>query len=203
MVHVTEDLVDDALDRAGDFERGMRHSLSDALDDDRRRRDRDHDDHDHRDHDDRHRDRDRDCGRDRDRDDGCDRDRHRDRGRDRDRDRDDNRHRDRDRGRDWDDNPHRDRDDNWDGDRDGPDRRPRATTVRRAGPPSREEEELAVLTERISLLADRLEQHRDDGRGMRTPGAVPPPRDAQGVDALRADLAALSARLDRLSDVAR
>ncbi|MFC3236275.1 hypothetical protein [Streptomyces nitrosporeus] len=181
MVHVTEDLVDDALDRAGDFERGMRHSLSDALDDDRRRRDRDHDDHDHRDHDDRHRDRgrdrdrdrDRDCGRDRDRDDGCDRDRH------------------------------RDRDGNWDGDRDGPDRRPRATTVRRAGPPSREEEGLSALTERISLLADRLEQHRDDGRGMRTPGVVPPPRDAQDVDALRADLAALSARLDRLSDVAR
>lgn len=48
MVHATEDLVDDALDRTGDFERGMRHSLSDALDDDdRHRHDRDHDDDEH------------------------------------------------------------------------------------------------------------------------------------------------------------
>lgn len=152
MVHVTEDLVDDALDRAGDFERGVRHSLSDALDDDDRgRRDRDRDD------------RDRD-----------------------DRDHDDDRDRDRD---------HRDHD--------GHDRRPRVADNRHSGPRPREGDELSALTAQISLLADRLERHRDDGRGLRATGTVPSPRDAEDIDAVRADLAKLSARLDRLTDVAR
>ncbi|MFC8538158.1 hypothetical protein ACFUJY_30185 [Streptomyces sp. NPDC057249] len=139
MVHATEDLVDDALDRAGDFERGVRHSLSDALDDDRRPRDRDHDDHD--DHDDDH-------------------------------------------------------------DHDGHDRR-RGPDRRQAGRPARDDGELRALTEQISLLADRLERHRDSSRQARAGGTVPPPRDAEDLDAVRADLATLAARLDRISDVAR
>ncbi|WP_031089658.1 hypothetical protein [Streptomyces sp. NRRL WC-3549] len=155
MVHVTEDLVDDALDRAGDFERGMRHSLSDALDDDRHHRDRHRHDRDHHDrgcHDGGHHGQDR-------HDDDCD-----------------------------------------DDDRD---RRPRIAAGARAGSSSRDADELVALTAQISLLADRLERHRDEGRGRATTGAVPPPRDAEDYDALREDLATLSARIDRLSAVER
>lgn len=200
----TEDLVDDALDRAGDFECGLRDSVSRALDDD----DRDHHDRDCRDRDCRDRDHhDRDC-RDRDcRDRGC---------RDRDcRDWD---------CRDWDDCD--DDDDDWDrrhgrrnrrgerrrrGDRSrrrlGPDEGEPYRSGTRPGPrrgpdddrPGGNPDELTALKDQLELLRGRMDRRREgDHPGGR--GRVPGARGAEDAEALRDELTRLADRIDRIRD---
>jgi hypothetical protein len=128
-------LVDDALDRAGDFERGMRDSVSRALDDDPYDRDDRHHCHHHRGHD---------------RDDRWDDRGHHDRDhRDRDRD-----HRDRDRDH-WDrDRDHRDRDPYPDGPPDGDRRRDDRPSAREG----RNADEFRALKDQLSQLANRIDR---------------------------------------------
>ncbi|MEU3822953.1 hypothetical protein AB0E74_25505 [Streptomyces sp. NPDC030392] len=187
IVRATEDLVDDALDRAGDFECGIRRSVSRALDDD--------------DHDDRDRDRD-----DRDRDDWHrdDRDRHRDRD-----DRDRGRRRDRDRDRDdWDDDGPRRR-----GPGDGRRRedRPRhrypdedepyrdVPGPRLSADPahSADQGELEALRGQLGLLRGRMARQWPGG-GPDGPAAAPRSPGGGDLHALKEELARLADRIDRM-----
>ncbi|MET9830774.1 hypothetical protein ABZ078_15960 [Streptomyces sp. NPDC006385] len=171
IVRATEDLVDDALDRAGDFECGVRRSVSRALDDD------DYDD---------------DC--DWDWDDDCDDDWDRRHGRRR-------RRRDgrpRYDGRRGDDGYHRLRPD--EGEPYASDSRAR-TRSRSVGEPSGDQEELTALKDQLELLRGRMDRrwagsdHPGDGGA-----SVPRSRGAEDVGALKDEVARLADRIDRIRD---
>ncbi|MBT2422743.1 hypothetical protein J7F01_27800 [Streptomyces sp. ISL-22] len=188
IVRATEDLVDDALDRAGDFECGVRRSVSRALDDDDWEDDCD--------------DWDDDC--DNDWDDDCDGDwdddwdRRHGRGRRR---RDGRRRqggRRRPVGRRGDDGYRRPGPDEGEPYASEPRPRPRSRPV---GDSSGGQEELTALRDQLELLRGRMDRRWGGSDHPGEGGAsVPRSRGAEDVGALKDELARLADRIDRIRD---
>jgi hypothetical protein len=171
IVRATEDLVDDALDRAGDFECGLRRSVSRALDDDdcddyhdrRDRRDRrGHDDYD---------------------DDDWDGYR-------------DPQHR---RGRRRGDGPRR-RLGPDEGEPYASALRPGSRLRSDDDHPDGEPDELTALKDQLKLLRGRMDRRLGDGDHPEGRGRMPRARGAEDAEALKDELARLADRIDRFRD---